>query len=210
MLEVLTRITEGKGRLEDIETIKEIAAGMQAGALCALGQLTPGPVLSALRYFEDEFIEHIVDKKCRAGTCTALVRARCTNACPAEVDVPSYVSLVAQGRYAEALEIHRRRNPFALVCGRVCPAFCEARCRRGDIDEPMLSARRVAAGVTLTSPSHLRAGQSGKSGRGRRRTGGIDGSAAPGPEGLPSHCIREAARTGRDDGRGHSRLSPAA
>jgi NADH-quinone oxidoreductase subunit F len=137
MLEVLTRITEGHGKLEDIETIKDIAAGMESGALCALGQLTPGPVLAALRYFEDEFIEHIVDKKCRAGTCQALTRARCTNACPAGVDVPSYVSLAAQGRYAEALDVHRRRNPFALVCGRVCPAFCEDRCRRDDIDEPV-------------------------------------------------------------------------
>ena len=154
MLEVLTRITEGKGRLEDLDTIKEIAAGMEAGALCALGQLTPGPVLAALRYFENEFIEHIVDKKCKAGTCKALVRARCTNACPAEVDVPSYVSLVAQGRYAEALEIHRRHNPFALVCGRVCPAFCESRCRRGDIDEPIAirSIKRFMADHEIEKP----------------------------------------------------------
>jgi NADH-quinone oxidoreductase subunit F len=137
MLEVLTRITEGKGKLEDLDTIREIAAGMETGALCALGQLTPGPVMSALRYFEDEFRAHIVDKRCPAGACQALVRARCTNACPAEVDVPSYVALVAQGRYAEGLEIHRRQNPFPLICGRVCPAFCEARCRRGDIDEPV-------------------------------------------------------------------------
>jgi len=127
MLEVLTRITEGQGRLEDLDTIREIAAGMETGALCALGQLTPGPVLSALRYFEDEFRAHIVDKRCPAGACQPLVRARCTNACPAEVDVPSYVALVAQGRYAEGLEIHRRQNPFPLACGRVCPAFCEAR-----------------------------------------------------------------------------------
>ncbi len=137
MLEALTRITEGHGRLEDIQTIKEISASMEASSLCAMGQLTPGPVLSALRYFEDELIEHIVDKKCQAGTCKALVRARCTNSCPAEVDVPSYISLVAQGRYTEALEIHRLRNPFALICGRVCPAFCETRCRRADIDEPI-------------------------------------------------------------------------
>ena len=47
------------------------------------------------------------------------------------------VALIAQGRYAEALEIHRERNPFALICGRVCPAFCESKCRRGDIDEPI-------------------------------------------------------------------------
>jgi len=137
MLEVLTRITEGEGRLEDLDTIREIAAGMETGSLCALGQLTPGPVLSALRYFEDEFRVHILEKRCPAGVCKALVRARCTNACPADVDVPSYVALVAQGRYAEGLEIHRRQNPFPLVCGRVCPAFCEARCRRGDIDEPI-------------------------------------------------------------------------
>jgi NADH-quinone oxidoreductase subunit F len=137
MLEILTRITEGKGKLEDLDTIREIAAGMQSGALCALGQLTPGPVMSALRYFEDEFRAHIVDKHCPAGVCKPLVRARCTNACPAEVDVPSYVALVAQGRYAEALEIHRRQNPFPLACGRVCPAFCESKCRRADIDEPI-------------------------------------------------------------------------
>ena len=50
---------------------------------------------------------------------------------------PAYMALVAQGRYAEGLAIHRQRNPFALVCGRVCPAFCEQRCRRGEIDEPI-------------------------------------------------------------------------
>jgi NADH-quinone oxidoreductase subunit F len=65
------------------------------------------------------------------------VRAKCSNACPAEVDVPGYVSLVAQGRYAEALEVHRRRNPFALVCGRVCLAFCEVKCRRAELDQPV-------------------------------------------------------------------------
>jgi NADPH-dependent glutamate synthase beta subunit-like oxidoreductase len=53
------------------------------------------------------------------------------------VDTPAYLALVAQGRYAEGLAIHRRRNPFALVCGRACPAFCESKCRRGEIDEPV-------------------------------------------------------------------------
>ena len=103
--------------------------------------------MAALRYFEEEFISHIVDKRCSAGACKPLVRARCTNACPAEVDVPSYIALVAQGRYAEGLEIHRRKNPFALVCGRVCPAFCEQRCRRADIDEPIAirAAKRYMA-----------------------------------------------------------------
>ncbi|HUT15707.1 MAG TPA: FAD-dependent oxidoreductase, partial [Anaerolineae bacterium] len=135
LLEILTRICEGKGTMEDLDRIKEISAGMDSGALCALGQLTPGPVLSGLRYFADEFESHILDKHCPAGVCKTLVRAPCTNACPAGVDVPSYVSLIGQGEYAEALTVHRQRNPFALVCGRICPAFCERKCRRGELDE---------------------------------------------------------------------------
>jgi NADH-quinone oxidoreductase subunit F len=137
MLEILNRICDGRGRLQDLDQIRKIAGGMESSSLCALGQLTPGPVMAALRYFEDEFITHIEDHRCPAGSCKELVPARCLNACPAGVDVPAYVSLVAQGRYAEALEIHRERNPFAMICGRVCPAFCEQRCRRSDIDEPV-------------------------------------------------------------------------
>jgi NADH-quinone oxidoreductase subunit F len=137
MLEILNRICEGRGKLQDLDKIREIAAGMESSSLCALGQLTPGPVMAALRYFENEFIAHIEDRRCPAGSCKELVPARCLNACPAGVDIPAYVSLVAQRRYAEALEIHRERNPFAMICGRVCPAFCEQHCRRGDIDEPV-------------------------------------------------------------------------
>ena len=137
LLEILTRITEGKGRMEDLDLIQQISEEMSSDSLCALGQLTPGPVMAALRYFREEFEAHILDKRCPAGVCKDLVRAPCSNACPAGVDVPSYVSLVAEGRYAEALEIHRKRNPFALACGRMCPAYCERRCRRGELDEPI-------------------------------------------------------------------------
>jgi len=137
MLEILTRITEGQGKMEDLDAIEEIARQMADDSLCALGQLTPGPVMAALRYFRDEFVAHILDKRCPAGVCTALVHSPCANACPARVDVPSYVSLVSEGRYAQALEIHRERNPFPLVCGRICPAFCERSCRRGELDQPV-------------------------------------------------------------------------
>jgi NADH-quinone oxidoreductase subunit F len=137
LLEILTRITEGQGTLKDLDTIKEISYNMQASSLCALGQLTPGPVMAALRFFEKEFIQHIEDKVCEAGQCKALVRARCINACPAGVESPAYLALVTQGRYAEGLAIHREHNPFALVCGRVCPAFCEERCRRSELDQPI-------------------------------------------------------------------------
>ena len=154
LLEVLTRITEGNGTMDDLDTIERISEGMESGALCALGQLTPGPVKAALRYFRDEFEEHILDKHCRAGVCKDLVRAPCTNACPAGVDVPSYVALISEGKYAEALDVQRQRNPFALVCGRVCPAFCERKCRRGELDQPIAirQLKRFMADHELDNP----------------------------------------------------------
>jgi len=135
MLETLERITAGKGEPEDLDRIHHLAKGMQAGSLCALGQLAPSPVLSALRHFEEEFWAHIKEARCPAASCRMLVRANCVSACPAGVDAPAYLALVAQGRYAEALAVHRDANPFAMICGRVCPAFCEKRCRRGQVDE---------------------------------------------------------------------------
>ncbi len=154
LLETLTRITEGKGTLADVDTIKYISQNMREGALCSLGQLTPGPVMSAIRFFGDEFVKHIEDKTCIAGQCKALVRAKCINACPASVESPAYLALVAQGRYAEGLAIHRERNPFASICGRICPAFCEQRCRRGEIDESISirSVKRFMADHEYTTP----------------------------------------------------------
>jgi len=137
MLSTLERICAGQGQPSDIEYLVELAREVKASALCGLGQTAPNPVLTTIRYFRDEYEAHIREHRCPAGVCTALVRAKCTNACPAQVDVPSYVALVAQGRYADALEVHRRRNPFALACGRVCPAFCEDKCRRAELDEPV-------------------------------------------------------------------------
>ena len=73
MLEVLARITEGEGQLEDLDTIHWLAQGMQKGSLCALGQLAPSPVLSTLQHFEDEFRAHIEQKACPANKCKALI-----------------------------------------------------------------------------------------------------------------------------------------
>ena len=154
MHEILTRIVEGRGKLEDLELLEEVGTWVKATSLCGLGQTAPNPVLSTLRYFRDEFVAHIVDKRCPAGVCRPLARARCANACPAEVDVPGWLALVAQGRYAEAIEVHRRKNPFTLVCGRVCPALCERHCRRGEVDEPVAvrQAKRLMADHEMAHP----------------------------------------------------------
>jgi NADH:ubiquinone oxidoreductase subunit F (NADH-binding)/(2Fe-2S) ferredoxin/Pyruvate/2-oxoacid:ferredoxin oxidoreductase delta subunit len=73
LLEALTRIVEGKGIPEDIDTIDYISRNMREGSLCALGQLTPGPVLSALRFFREEFDTHICDRTCPAKVCKGLI-----------------------------------------------------------------------------------------------------------------------------------------
>jgi len=134
MLEILTRICEGKGKMEDLDALEELSYQIKDTALCGLGQTAPNPVLSTLRYFRDEYIEHIRDKKCRAGVCAELVYAPCSNACPASVNVPAYLAYTKEGQIKKALQIHLKNNPFPAVCGRVCPHKCEAKCRRNDLD----------------------------------------------------------------------------
>jgi NADH-quinone oxidoreductase subunit F len=135
MLEILNRICEGKGEEADVDRLIELGEMIKDTSLCGLGQTASNPVLSTIRHFGQEFVEHIRDKHCRAGVCPALVNAPCSSACPANVDIPGYVSLVAEKRYAEALRLHRERNPFAAVCSRVCFHTCEDKCRRSTLDE---------------------------------------------------------------------------
>ncbi|MGM0674715.1 MAG: NADH-ubiquinone oxidoreductase-F iron-sulfur binding region domain-containing protein [Spirochaetota bacterium] len=137
MLEILDRICEGRGEYEDIDQLIELGTQIKDTALCGLGQTAPNPVLSTIRHFRDEYEEHIRDKHCAAGICPSLVRAPCQSACPAGVDVPGFVSLVGEKRYAEALRLHRERNPFAAVCARVCFHTCEEKCRRQTLDSPV-------------------------------------------------------------------------
>ncbi len=137
MLEILTRLTEGRGELADLDRLERLGRMIKQSSLCGLGQTAPNPVLSTLRYFRDQYEAHIVEKRCPAHACEALVPASCSSACPAHVNVPEYVALIAEGRFAEALEVIRRRNPLASVCGRVCDHPCEVFCRRGEVDEPL-------------------------------------------------------------------------
>ncbi|MGM0431431.1 MAG: NADH-ubiquinone oxidoreductase-F iron-sulfur binding region domain-containing protein [Spirochaetota bacterium] len=137
MLEILTRICNGEGVQGDIEKLEELGSQIRQTALCGLGQTAPNPVLSTIRHFRDEYEAHIRDKHCEAGVCPGLVRAPCQSACPARVDVPGFVALSAEGRYAEALKLHRERNPLASICARVCFHTCEDKCRRTSIDQPV-------------------------------------------------------------------------
>ena len=72
MLEILERLTEGNGEQEDIEKLEKLAHTIKNASVCGLGQTAPNPVLSTLKYFRDEYVAHIQDKKCPAGECKAL------------------------------------------------------------------------------------------------------------------------------------------
>ena len=73
LYEILEKITSGKGTLEDIDNLEELCISIKESALCGLGQAAPNPVLSTLKYFRDEYVAHVVDKKCPAGVCKALL-----------------------------------------------------------------------------------------------------------------------------------------
>ena len=94
MNEILKRITSGKGRMSDLDELRDLAEMIQVSSLCGLGKTAPNPVLSTLQNFEDEYIEHIRDKRCHCGTCKALSQyvitdkcigcTRCARNCPVE------------------------------------------------------------------------------------------------------------------------------
>ena len=81
MLEILERITRGEGRDGDIELLEELAAKIKDGAMCGLGQTAPNPVLTTLRYFRNEYEDHIYNHKCTAKSCKALISYEITDAC---------------------------------------------------------------------------------------------------------------------------------
>jgi len=147
MLEILTRITRGEGRMEDIDTIRELGQTLTEASLCGLGQACPKPALSTLKYFLKEYEDHITEHRCAGAVCDAMVISACQHACPAGIDVPNYVAAIADGEYEKSVAIIRERNPFPAVCGRICIHPCEYKCRRGELDEPVAirALKRVAS-----------------------------------------------------------------
>ncbi len=130
MLEILNKITEGKGTMNDLDELEELAATLKSNSLCALGQTAANPVLSTLKHFRDEYIAHIVDKKCPAGVCKKLMKysvlkdkcfgcGMCMRSCPA--DAISKTDYIAPGKKLPAVAIDSQK---CIKCG-ACIASCK-------------------------------------------------------------------------------------
>jgi NADH-quinone oxidoreductase subunit F len=137
MYEILVRITRGLGEEEDLAKLEELGSTIKTASLCGLGQAAPNPVLSTIRHFRDEYIEHIKYKRCPTLVCREMISAPCHYSCPIGQEAEVYVALVAQDLMKEALEIIRRDNPLPAVCGRVCHHPCEAACAAGEVGQPI-------------------------------------------------------------------------
>jgi NADH-quinone oxidoreductase subunit F/NADP-reducing hydrogenase subunit HndC len=132
MLEILTRITEGKGTPEDLDALNELANNVKTNSLCGLGQTAPNPILSTMASFKDEYIAHIVDKKCPAHVCKNLMSyvidkdkcfgcKMCQKGCPADAIHPIEPTYVAPGKKLPAMYIDTKA---CVKCG-ACIATCK-------------------------------------------------------------------------------------
>jgi len=148
MYEILDDISRGKGTLEHLDLLKELAEVVKDTTMCGLGQTASNPVLSTLHYFRDEYHRHLIDKKCDAFVCKELVGASCQAACPLDTEVWRYVALIEKGKYEEAYKVIREANPFPSVCARVCGRKCETRCNLATSGGEAIAIRALKRFIT--------------------------------------------------------------
>jgi len=138
MLEIMNRICAGEGKTDDPAVLESLGREILESAKCEIGKSAPIPVLHALKHFKSEFERQIADhQKIAEGTYDSHVTAPCMDACPAHLDVPTYVELIKDLQFEESLALIRERNALPGVCGRVCIRPCEFNCRRANIDDPV-------------------------------------------------------------------------
>ena len=129
---LLEDILNGKGTMKHLTMLEETARVIESTADCAIGYTAAQMVLKGLDGFKEDFMEHILHNRCRSNLDHPVP---CVALCPAGVDIPGYIALTGEGRYADAVRLIRKDNPFPTTCGFICEHPCEARCRRNMVDD---------------------------------------------------------------------------
>ena len=127
-------VLDGEANEETVENIKLTAEGIYYSADCAIGYEAAKLALKSVDGCIDDFESHIHNGFC---SCNSNQPAACVKSCPAGVDIPGYIALVQQGRYADAVRLIRRDNPMPTTCAYICEHPCENRCKRTIIDAPV-------------------------------------------------------------------------
>lgn len=128
---LLEDVLENRADLKTLALIEQTAADITDSADCAIGFEAAHMVLAGLDGFRDDYLYHIEHGKCSYSITQPVP---CVALCPAGVDIPGYIALVAEERYADAVKLIRKDNPFPTACALICEHPCEARCRRNMID----------------------------------------------------------------------------
>ncbi len=137
VLALMRDIAWGSASSEHIPAIQALAGELIDEGSAAACIDTGKMVDAVLTEHPECFLNHVESHNCPTGDCVYLVPAPCQMACPAGIDIPTYVTLIGQGKDAEAIEVIREDNPFPWVCGLVCTRPCEFMCVRGQIDKPV-------------------------------------------------------------------------
>ena len=136
IVDVLTSICEGRGKLGDLERIEGLAAYIKEGSKCQIGQTGLVPLLTALEHFRKSFNEAVkAGAKGAPANFRVAVTAPCMSACPTKLKIPKYIEEIAEGKPSASLSVIRQDTCLAGTLGRVCVRPCESNCRRANIDE---------------------------------------------------------------------------
>lgn len=129
---LINDVLDGNATLETIDLIEKTARVISNSADCAIGYEAANMVLKGVIGFRSDYIEHITNNRC---ICNLDQPVPCVALCPAGVDIPGYIALISEKRYADAVALIRKDNPFPTACALICEHPCEARCRRNMIDD---------------------------------------------------------------------------
>ena len=141
---LLTDVMNGTATMETLDLIDTLSESIREGSDCPIGYEAGAMVHKSLRDCREDYEEHVRQGRC---TCHYTQPVPCVSLCPAHVDIPGYIALTGEGRYADAIRLIRKDNPFPTTCGFICEHPCEARCRRNIVDDAIniRGLKRMAA-----------------------------------------------------------------